>query len=97
MLEKNLQPVSEVDPELNPGIPDHPHTPEDTFLGDTPPDLDFKMVTRSLSKIKAHERPIKQAPKEQEVRQKIRKVPAQRRAAGDPITSIRQANNSRRR
>ena len=69
---------------------------EDSQL-ETLPDPEFIVVTRSLSQIMAHERPLKPIHKEQEIRQKIRKVPVQRRAAGDPITSIRQINNNRRR
>jgi len=96
MYEKNLQSVSQPDPELLPLSPDQPAYPEDPQL-EIVIDPDFRINTRSLSEIKAHERLLNPIRKEQEVRQKIRKVQVQRRAAGDPTMAIRQVNKSRRR
>jgi hypothetical protein len=96
MPEKNPQSVTEVYPEQAAELPDQPPNIGDTQL-ETILGPEFRIVTRSLSQIRADERPIKSTRKPQEVRQKIREVQVQRRAAGDPMTSIRQVNKNRRR
>jgi hypothetical protein len=93
---KNLQPTSEPYTEQLADLPDQPVYYEDV-LSEGISDSEFKLVTRSLSEISIHERLLKPAPKEQIVRQKIPEVRVQRRAAGDPTVSIRQANRNRRR
>ncbi len=72
-------------------------THSEEIQSNTPLDLDFRFVTRSLSQIAAHERPLRPIRKEPEIRQKIRKAPVLRRAAGDPTVSIRQVSNRRQR